>query len=427
MAAPSFARTAAVALLGGVFTDKRMLADQIAAEDGPMVDLSGPERAAAQRLAVGTLRYLGPVDRLLSRYLQKMPPQRVRDILRIATYELCVEGGADYGVVSDAVAQVRARKKTAHMSGLVNAVLRKVAVEGPQAWPDMPVTRLPKAMRQRLVAVYGAQVVGRIEAAHQAGAPLDITEKAGDWSEALGANRLPTGSLRRAEAGQVSALPGYEDGAWWVQDAAAAVAARLFTLPDGARVVDLCAAPGGKTLQLAARGYEVTAVDLSEARLDRLRENLNRTGLSAQVIAADALDWTPEDAPQGILLDAPCSATGTIRRHPDLPHLKTVGGIGPLVALQDKLIDRAVEILAEGGELVFCTCSLLPEEGEAQLAGLLHRHPQMELIPPENVPEDWHAAKGGLRLRPDMWSERGGLDGFFIAHLRKRRSAAGSA
>lgn len=192
-------------------------------------------------------------------------------------------------------------------------------------------------------------------------------------------------------------------------------------------MADLCAAPGGKTLQLAARGYDVAAVDLSDARLGRLRDNLARTGLSAQVIAADALDWVPAAPLDGVLLDAPCSATGTIRRHPDLPHLKSAAGIGPLVTLQARLIDRAVEMLAEGGELVFCTCSLLPEEGEDQLARLLERHPGMQPVRPQGLPDAWHAPAGGLRLTPDMWPEHGGLDGFFIAHLRKTTGGRGSA
>lgn len=423
MPAPNHARTAAARLLGGVFTDGRMLAEQVASGDGPLSELTGPEKAAAQRLATGTLRHLGAIDKLLSRYLQRMPPQRVRDILRVATYEICVDGAADYGVVSDAVNRVRAVKKTVPMAGMVNAVLRKVAADGPTVWGELPVTRLPKGLRPRLVSVYGARHVAAMEAAHAMAVPLDITEKDGDWSEPLGAERLPTGSLRRQGTGQVSALPGYAEGAWWVQDAAAAMAANLFSLPRGARVADLCAAPGGKTLQMSARGYHVTAVDLSEARLARLRENLDRTGLDAQVVAADALDWMPDAPLDGVLLDAPCSATGTIRRHPDLPHLKTAAGVKPLIALQARLIDKAVEVLADGGEMVFCTCSLLPEEGEDQLEGLLTRHPMMELVAHPDLPAPWQAPGGGLRLTPDLWPERGGLDGFFIAHLRKRGSA----
>jgi 16S rRNA (cytosine967-C5)-methyltransferase len=232
---------------------------------------------------------------------------------------------------------------------------------------------------------------------------------------------LPTGSLRLAEAGQITALPGYAEGAWWVQDAAAALPARVLDPRPGERVLDLCAAPGGKTLQLAAAGAEVTALDISGPRLARLRENLERTRLTAEIVVADALHWQPDALFDAVLLDAPCSASGTIRRHPDLPFVKTGAELPDLVTLQAALIDRALGFVKPGGRLVYCTCSLLPEEGEAQLEAALVRHAGLTVERPEAAGIDtaWITAQGGLRLRPDYWANRGGMDGFFIVRLRK--------
>jgi 16S rRNA (cytosine967-C5)-methyltransferase len=224
-------------------------------------------------------------------------------------------------------------------------------------------------------------------------------------------------------------LPGFDEGAFWVQDAAAALPARMLAPAPGTRVLDLCAAPGGKTLQLAAMGADVTALDHSARRLQRLRANLARTGLSARIVTADALDWAPEDGPfDAILLDAPCTATGTIRRHPDLPFVKAAADVKVLSALQGALIDRAAALLRPGGRLVYCTCSLLPDEGERVVEAALARHPELAPDPAARdvpgVPDSWHEG-AGLRLRPDYWLERGGIDGFYIAALR--RSAATEA
>ena len=233
---------------------------------------------------------------------------------------------------------------------------------------------------------------------------------------------LPTGSLRLPGRAQVSALPGYAEGAWWVQDAAAAVPVRLFGDLAGRTALDLCAAPGGKTLQLAAAGAAVTALDASEARLRRLRENLGRTGLAAEVVAADALAWEPGRRFDAVLVDAPCSATGTIRRHPDLPYLRTGRELGPLVALQAALLRRAWDWVAPGGRLVYCVCSLLPAEGEEQVARFLAAMPDARVGGAGRGrarawSPGWIDAAGGLRLRPDFWPERGGMDGFYAVCL----------
>lgn len=416
------ARQAALDLLSAVLEDGALMGAVLEARDGPLAGLSPDDRARAQRLAMTTLRHLGQADACLKPYLRKAPPPRVQNILRLATVELCAERAAAHGVVDCAVALTW--DGFSRQSGLVNAVLRSVSVEGRERWAGLPAPRLPSWLRGRLQSAYGAKVVVAIEAVQAGVPPLDLTprgETGTAVAESLGGTLLPTGSVRVADPGQVSALPGYDEGAWWVQDAAAAIPARLLAVRAGERVLDLCAAPGGKTLQLAEAGAEVTALDLSGPRLVRLQENLERTGLTAEVVTADALVWEggPFDA---VLLDAPCSATGTIRRHPDLPYVKSSEDIKPLVALQAAMLDRALALLRPGGRLVYCTCSLLPEEGEAQIEAALARHPDLSLDP---VPlaADWIDARWrqplGLRLRPDHWTEIGGLDGFFIATLRR--------
>jgi 16S rRNA (cytosine967-C5)-methyltransferase len=269
-----------------------------------------------------------------------------------------------------------------------------------------------------LVHAYGRDVVTAIEAVQATAPPMDLTLRAG--AEAPEGEVLSTGSLRLADRGQVSTLLGYEAGGWWVQDAAAALAAPLLGDVKGLRVLDLCAAPGGKTMQLAAMGAEVTALDISAPRMARVAENLARTGLAAQCVVADALQWVPDAPFDAILLDAPCSATGTIRRHPDLPFVKDGSEIAGLVDLQAQLLDRALGWLRPGGRLVYCTCSLLPEEGEGQLAAALARHPGLRVVAPAlpGLDPAWITEQGGLRLRPDYWADKGGMDGFFMACLQ---------
>ncbi|MBY6049208.1 RsmB/NOP family class I SAM-dependent RNA methyltransferase [Vannielia litorea] len=402
------ARELALSFIKGVLAQRIMMSELVAATQAP------PEvMARAQRLANATLRNLGPADAALKPYIKKAPPAPVRDVLRLATVELLALGEAAHGVVSEAVSLTR--EVSPRAAGMANAVLRRVAEEGQAAFDAAPPTRMANWLRGRLGAAYGNAVVAQIEAAHGSGAPLDLSAK-GDpaaLAEAVGGTLLPGGSVRITGPAQVSALPGFEEGAFWVQDAAAAMPAKLLAPQPGERVLDLCAAPGGKTMQLAAAGAEVTALDLSEWRLKRVDENLARTGLSANLVAADALTWTPEEAFDAILLDAPCSATGTIRRHPDLPHVKDGKGLKELFALQAQMLERAMGWLKPGGRLVYCVCSLLPEEGEKQVEG-------HELIRPEAewIEESWRAGNG-LRLRPDFWPDRGGMDGFYMAVLRK--------
>jgi 16S rRNA (cytosine967-C5)-methyltransferase len=301
------------------------------------------------------------------------------------------------------------------MTGLVNAVLRKVPEGDPLA--GAAVQKLPRWIRQPMVHAYGREAVAAIEATHAVAPALDLTVKPGSVMPA-GGEVLASGSVRLQGAGQVTGLPGYDTGDWWVQDVAAAMAVPLLDPRPGERVLDLCAAPGSKTLQLALAGADVTAVDMSGPRMGRVAENLARTGLAARLVVADALQWQPEADFDAILLDAPCSATGTIRRHPELPFVKDGSELPGLVALQAALLDRALGWLKPGGRLVFCTCSLLPDEGEAQLAGVLARNAGLRVERPamDWVDPAWVTADGGLRLRPDYW---GGMDGFFMARLAR--------
>jgi 16S rRNA (cytosine967-C5)-methyltransferase len=408
--------------LDQVLGEGRLMSEALA--QGTLDALPPAGRARAQRLAMTALRGLERADRLIARHTRKAPPLPVRNVLRLAVTELA-QGGEAHGVVSEAVAIVGASARHKRLSGMVNAVLRKLADEAPRVWGDLRVPRLPDWLRAPLVTAWGKGAVAAMERAHLAGAPLDLTVKDGaeGWAARLGGEVLPTGSVRLRDAGQVSALPGYRQGAWWVQDASAALAAQVLAARPGEAVLDMCAAPGGKTLQLAAGGADVTALDISERRMGRVAENLARTGLNAVCVTGDAL--THEGQYDAVLLDAPCSATGTIRRHPDLPHARDGAGIGKLIEMQAAMLDHALTLVKPGGRLVFCTCSLLPDEGECQVDGALARHSGLTVdraaLDLAGIEPAWIAEEGGLRMRPDFWPDRGGMDGFYIACLRRAR------
>lgn len=413
-------RRSAVYLLDQVMGEGRLMSEVIAA--GALQKLDPADRARAQRLATDTLRGLERADRILQKHLKKTPALTVHNVLRLATVELC-QGGAAHGVVNDAVEIVAKNKRTLGMKGLVNAVLRKVDDKGRAEWDTLRVPRLPKWLRKPLAKAYGNEAMLTIEAAHFAGAPLDLSvkEDAAATAAAVGGDVLPTGSVRLKDAGQVTTLAGFKQGLWWVQDAAAALPARILNVQPGEKVLDLCAAPGGKTMQLAAAGADVTAVDDNPARMERLRENLKRVQLSAKTVVGDMM--AQEGQYDAILLDAPCSATGTIRRHPDLPYAKDGSEFGDLIGLQEVFLDHALSLLKPGGRLMFCTCSLLPDEGEVQVEEAVARWADVTvdrdavLVP--GVSPEWVTEEGGLRLRPDYWPENGGMDGFYMALLRK--------
>ena len=417
MAKPgSQARAAAASAMTAVTEDKQLLSEALLRLTA---NFDPGEKARVGRLATGALRWAGRSDRLLGPYLRMRPEDPVLNLMRLALFEIFVEGAPTHAAVDGAVSLAPRPK-----AGLVNAVLRNV-LRGEPVWDDVALPSLPKWLRKRLVAAWGKQATAAMEAVHVQDVPLDLTlrDPASDdsWATQLGATLLPTGSLRLAKAGQVSALPGFDEGAWWVQDAGASLAALALDVKPGERVLDLCAAPGGKTMQLAATGATVTALDISRERMERVTENLGRTGLAADIVVADAMEWTPDQLFDAVLLDAPCSATGTLRRHPDLAYAKDGSGIDDLVALQAAMLDRALGWLKPGGRLVYCTCSLLPEEGEVQLASALDRNTGYSVASIEGdwVDPLWRTDAGTLRLRPDHWEDRGGIDGFFVGRLEK--------
>ena len=415
------ARRTAHLLMMEITTEGRLMPELIAG--GALAQLANDDRARAQRLATDTLRGLDRVDRMLKPYIKKMPPDYVLNALRLGVIELC-GGEAAHGVVNAYVEIVGRNTHTQSMKGLTNAVLRKIAAEGPEAWNKRAVPLTPGWLRQPLVAAWGRDAVSGMEAAHFAGAPLDLTSKgdAAALATAMGGIVLPTGSVRLKDAGQVSTLPGYSEGDWWVQDAAAAIPVKVLGDIKGLKVLDLCAAPGGKAMQLSAAGADVTAVDISGKRMKRIAENLTRVGLKARAVVSDAFAFE-EVGFDAILLDAPCSATGTIRRHPDLPYAKDGTEFAELIAQQEAMIDHALTLLKPGGRLVFCTCSLLPDEGVVHVEEALERHPglttDVAALAIEGIDPAWVTPEGGLRLRPDYWQDLGGMDGFYIAVLTK--------
>jgi 16S rRNA (cytosine967-C5)-methyltransferase len=413
-------RRAAHYLMDQIMDEGRLLAELIGG--GALDHLDPADRARAQRLATDALRGLDRADRMLKPFLKKPPPATVMNSLRLGVIEL-IGGEAAHGVVNAYVEITGQNQNTHSMKGMVNAVLRKIADAGPDDWHKRNVPLMPGWLRQPLVAAWGRKVMDAMDIAHFAGAPLDLTAK-GDpaaLAAAVGGFVLPTGSVRVPNAGQVSGLAGFDAGDWWVQDAAAAIPVKMLAPTKGMTVLDICAAPGGKTMQLGAAGAVVTAVDISKTRMARVAENIARVKTQATLTVADAFDLT--GSYDAVLLDAPCSATGTLRRHPDLPYAKDGSEFAALIDQQTAMIDHALTLLKPGGKLVFCTCSLLPDEGEVQVEEALERHPGLTVdhaaTDIAGIDPDWTTFEGGLRLRPDYWPELGGMDGFYIAVLTK--------
>lgn len=398
--------------------------------------LDARDGALVRAIATATFRHLGSLRAALAARLDTGLPAKsgpLEAILLTAAAQILHLEAADHAAVDLAVDLAREDNRSAPYAKLANAVLRRLAREREAALDARDPLRddTPDWLARGWIAAYGEARARDIAAANAREAGLDLSVKPSHdpvlWAERLGAALLPGGSLRLVERMPVRDLPGYAEGAWWVQDAAAAIPARLLDVMPGERVLDLCAAPGGKTAQLAAAGGEVTAVDRSAARLARLSENLARLGLSATVLAADTATLDVPPAP-AVLLDAPCSATGTLRRHPDSAWTKRPEDVARLAALQARLLDRAAALTAPGGRLVYCTCSLEPEEGEAQAEAFLARHRGFRRRPvrPEEMPGLAEAitASGDVRLLPSFWpheeARRAGIDGFFVARFERR-------
>ncbi len=370
------------------------------------------DRAAAHRLAAAVLRRLGSLDAVLEPFLTRAPPDGVRHVLRLGAAGLLLLATPPHAAVATAVALARARR-LAPFAGLVNAVLRRVSEAGAAALDGLDGPRLDTP--PWLWASWGVHARAIAEA-HGHEAPLDLSLRPGA-DVPPGGTLLPTGSVRWPAGTRVQDLPGFDAGAFWVQDAAAALPAALLHARPGERVADLCAAPGGKTAQLAATGAHVTSVERDAARLRRLHENLARLQLEVEVVQADATTWTPPALFDAVLLDAPCSATGTIRRHPDVARLKRPRDVAEMAAGQDRLLAAAAALLRPGGRLVYAVCSLQPEEGPGRVADLPGLRPdpftaaELAGVPAALTPQ------GTLRTHPGLWAERGGMDGFFAARF----------
>jgi len=428
-------RRIAADIIDGVLRRGRALDEQFDG-DGAHAGLAGiaeRDRALVRALVATVFRRLGTLRHLIGLFAERGTPTqtpRVETALLLGAAQILFLDVPDHAAVDLSVRLTRADRNAAHYAGLVNAVLRRVAREGTERLSTLETVALdtPPWLMSRWVANYGATNARAIAAANGREPALDLTVKSEPsiWAVRLNGSVLPTGSLRTIAHGPVTALPGFADGAWWVQDAAAALPARLCGDVRGLSVADLCAAPGGKTAQLAAAGARVIAVDRAPARLARLRENLTRLSLAAELVCADVLEWTagPFDA---VLLDAPCSSTGTIRRHPDIPWLKHASDIAALAALQRRLIARAAALTRPGGTLVYSTCSLEPEEGEEIVAAVLadpHGLRRLPLSPADVFGCDEFITKDGdLRTLPCYFpnadARLAGLDGFYAARLQK--------
>jgi 16S rRNA (cytosine967-C5)-methyltransferase len=425
------ARNAAAVLLDAVLSHGAPL-DEAIAGNTALAALAPRDRGFARMLTATVLRRLGEIDAVLDACLDKPLPRRAApayQALRLGACQLLFLGTPPHAAVDGAVRM--AARRAPPFRGLVNAVLRRIARDGESLTAGLDPDRLNQAdwLWQSWVETYGEDGARAIAAAHRADPPLDLTvaQDASGWAEKLGGVVLPTGGLRLQPAGPIPSLPGFAEGAWWVQDAAAALPARLLAgALDGGlsarKVIDLCAAPGGKTAQLAAAGAMVTAVDRNARRLGRLRENLERLKLRAETIAADAGSYKPAQPADAVLLDAPCTATGTIRRHPDIAWLKKPGDVTSLAGRQAQLLEAALAMLSPGGVLIYAVCSLQPEEGPAQVDALLSTGGAIRIpIMAEEVPglSEALTETGDLRTLPSHLPAEGGIDGFYIARLKR--------
>jgi 16S rRNA (cytosine967-C5)-methyltransferase len=423
------ARTAAADILDAVLRSKRPLDEQLEATD--LTVLPDRDRALVRNIVATTLRRLGTIRYLLAERLERgLPPEapRTETAMLVGATQILFLDVPDHAAVDLSVRIARADRYATHYAKLTNAVLRRLALDGKERLATLDTVMLdtPPWLMQRWIAAYGEPLARSIAAAHAHEAALDVSVKSDPqrWAEKLKGRVLATGTVRTVAHGQVPQLSGFDDGEWWVQDAAAAIPAKLLGDVRGKSVADLCAAPGGKTAQLLAAGAKVTAVDRSAPRLKRLAENLARLKFEAETITADAAQWKHEPF-DAVLVDAPCSSTGTIRRHPDIPWLKSETDIIKLSALQTRLLDHAVTLVRPGGMLVYCTCSLEPQEGEQAIAALLERNSGLKRSPvsPAEVGglTEIVTPEGAIRSLPchlpDPEPQLSGLDGFYAARI----------
>ena len=411
MSAGQKARQAALDLLSDVLRKRRPL-------DHPS-GLDPRDAGFAFAIASETMRRFGQLDALIRSFVAKLPtPHKAGpaiEIMLMGACELVFLDVAPHAAVDGANRLAQADDKAVHFKPLINAVLRRVAREGKEAIArqDAPRLNTPDWLWTRWNAAYGEQARD-IALAHLSRAPLTLVTKDAPRFDAV----------KRIEAERVETMPGFAEGEFWVQDAAATLPAHLLGDVKGARVIDLCAAPGGKTAQLASLGADVTAVERDATRLARLEENLARLKLKATLINDDVRDARIAPAPF-VLLDAPCTATGTIRRHPELPWIKSAADITLVAGASAELFDCAAAMTAPGGVLVFAVCSLEPEEGPEQVEAFLAAHPEFAREPLAASDVFGHCefitANGDLRTLPCHLAEQGGMDGFYAARFRRVR------
>ena len=423
------ARRAALDILGLMRRGRTL--DEALAQTRSLGALDGPDRAFARNMVSTSWRRRGAIDAVIGHYLDRPLPAKnaeVMDILRLAAVQLLILQTPAHAAVATATELAGQKQETRPYAKLVNAISRRLSDKGAaQLAAQPPRVNTPGWLWRSLERAYGPSGVAAIAEANATEAPLDLSLKPGIDGSALmaldGAQSLLPGHVRLSASHAVTDLPGFESGDWWVQDFAASLPARLLGAVDGQTVLDLCAAPGGKTLQLVAAGATVTAVDIAGHRLTRLTENLARTGLTAATAKADVLDWSPEAPVDAVLLDAPCTATGTIRRNPDVAWSKSEKDVKDLSALQAKMLDRALTFLKPGGHLVYCVCSLIRAEGEDQIKAALDRHEGLEIVPADAsmLPgmEKAITKSGAIRTLPSMRAAEGGMDGFYAVLLRK--------
>jgi len=419
-------RSLAADVLEDIFFRRKSFDDSFSEHAG-QTKLEARDRAFAYNLVATTLRRLGQIDDLISRCLERPLPKKARGaqtILRLGTAQLLFMNVSDHAAVDTSVTLAQDRKQGPYKK-LINAVLRRLGREGQSLLTSQDETKLntPDWLWKSWVAAYGEESARHIAESHLHQAPLDVSVKTAPetWAANLKGELLPTGTIRLSNHPGVENLPGYEDGSWWVQDAAAALPVQLFPALEGLQIADLCAAPGGKTAQLVAAGARVTAIDRSEKRMRVLQENMDRLSLDATCVIGDAVQWRPDKPLDGVLIDAPCSATGTIRRHPDIPWTKSPDDVAGVAKIQRALLDASIEMVRPGGVIVFATCSLQPEEGPLAVSKFLDSRSDVSSDPLSSadipVPSECITPEGYLRTLPHCLSEKGGMDGFFAARL----------
>lgn len=419
-------RRLALDVLGRVFADQRTF-DEAFAGHSKLELLDSRDRAFARLLVTTVLRRRGQLDEAVDHYLKKAPDPKVRNILRLGAAQLMFLETPVHAAVGETVELASGR--ASYAQGMINAVLRRLANEiaGTAKRQDAARLNLPDWLWDSWIKAYGEETTRAIVSAQLEEPPLDITVKDVPdlWAKKLEGRVIGAQSIRRppGAGGLIDELPGYEQGAWWVQDLAATLPARLLGPLKGRHVVDLCAAPGGKTAQLASAGARVTSIEASEKRAERLKENLTRLKLDAEVIVADALEWRAPEPAVLALLDAPCTATGTIRRHPDIAWQKTPEDVARMAELQEKLVRTTIDMLVPGGILIYAVCSLQPEEGEGLIEKVLKAGLPLARVPIaeeelQGLPVEI-TGRGEVRTLPSHLADAGGMDGFFIARLQR--------